>query len=91
MVKLSYIEVDSSATLGSILYINTDNDNGHYGVTAGGSTKTELTDEKCQKKLGTNDDVKVKYVTVIFTNTNTTAGSNVEKYECPPNITELND
>ena len=80
MVKLSYIEADSSTTLGSILYINTDNDNGHYGVTAGGSTKTELTDEKCQKKLGTNDDVKVKYVKFIFTNTNSTAGSNVEQF-----------
>ena len=47
MVKLSYIEADSSATLGSILYVNTDNDNGHYGVTAGGSTTTKSTDEKC--------------------------------------------
>ena len=44
MVKLSHIEADSS---GSILYINTDNDNWHYGVPAGGSTKTQSTDEKC--------------------------------------------
>ena len=46
MVELLYIEAGSSATLGSILDIHTDNDNEQYGKTAGGSTKTQSTGEE---------------------------------------------
>lgn len=62
MVELFYIEAGSSATLGSILYIHTDNDNEQYGQTAGGSTKTQLA-----IKIRTNDDVKIKYIAAFFT------------------------
>ena len=45
MVELFYIEACSPATLGSILYINTHNDNEQYRKTKGRSTKTQSTNE----------------------------------------------
>ena len=45
MVELFYIEACSPTTLGSILYINTHNDNEQYRKTKGRSTKTQSTNE----------------------------------------------
>ena len=68
------------ATLGSFLYSNTDNDNGQYGETAGGSTKKQSTVVKVgNKKLRKNN--KAKDIRTFFANTKSTAMFDVEKHK----------